>query len=86
MQAVNSNNKKEINVHASYSEAHFIGEALSSYRLVMQKLYGVNSEEEKYIGELLHAIRNPSVKKRNHVNERDSLEEEFEGWRLEQHD
>ncbi|MFD2658040.1 MULTISPECIES: hypothetical protein [Bacillaceae] len=74
MQAINSTNKKEINIHVSYSEAHFIGEALSSYRLVMQKLYGVNSEEEKYIGELLHTIRNPSVKKRKHVNERDSLE------------
>ncbi|WP_200411721.1 hypothetical protein [Virgibacillus salexigens] len=74
MQAINRTNKKEINIHASYSEAHFIGEALSSYRLVMQKLYGVNSEEEKYIGELLHAIRNPSVKNRKHVNERDSLE------------
>ncbi|MBT2217121.1 hypothetical protein KK120_14935 [Virgibacillus dakarensis] len=74
MQAINSTNKKEINIHVSYSEAHFIGEALSSYRLVMQKFYGVNSEEEKYIGELLHTIRNPSVKKRKHVNERDSLE------------
>ena len=77
MQAINSTNKKEINIHASYSEAHFIGEALSSYRLVMQKLYGINSEEEKYIGELLHAIRNPSVKKREHVNEKDSLEREI---------
>lgn len=77
MQAVNSTNKKEINIHASYSEAHLIGEALSSYRLVMQKLYGVNSEEEKYIGELLHVIRNPSIKKRKHVNEKESLEREF---------
>ena len=77
MQAVNSTNKKEINIHASYSEAHFIGEALLSYRLVMQKLYGINSEEEKYIGELLHAIRNPSVKKRKRVNEKDRLEREI---------
>lgn len=77
MQVINSTNKKEINVHASYAEAHFIGEALSSYRLVMQKLYGINSEEERYIGELLHAIRNPSVKKRKRVNEKDRLEREI---------
>jgi len=63
LQAINSTNKKEIEIHAGYSEAHFIGEALSSYQLVMQGLYGVNSEEEKYIGELLYAIRNPVVNK-----------------------
>ena len=76
MQAINRTNKKEINIHASYSEAHFIGEALSFYRLVMQKLYGINSEEEKYIGELLHSIRNPSVIKRKRMNEKDRLERE----------
>jgi len=63
MRALNNANQKEIKIHASYSEAHFIGEALSSYQLVMQRLYGKNSEEEKYIGELLYAIRNPFVRK-----------------------
>lgn len=77
MQAINRTNKKEINIHASYSEAHFIGEALSYYRLVMQKLYGINIQEEKYIGELLHSIQNPSVIKRKRVNEKDRLEREI---------
>jgi len=63
MRVLNSTDKKEIKIHASYSEAHFIGEALSSYQIVMQRLYGINSEEEKYIGELLYAIRNPFVRK-----------------------
>ncbi len=62
LQAINSANEKEIKIHANYSETHFIGEALSSYQLVMQELYGKNSEEEKYIGELLYAIRNPFVR------------------------
>lgn len=63
MKAINSVNKKEIEIHASYLEAHFIGEALSSYQLAMQRLYGNYSKEEKYAGELLYAIRNPVVKK-----------------------
>ncbi|MGJ9460676.1 hypothetical protein [Oceanobacillus sp. CF4.6] len=61
MKATNSGKKKKIAIHASYSEASIICEALSSYQLAMQQHYGINSEEEKYIGELLHAIRNPAV-------------------------
>ncbi|MUV38143.1 hypothetical protein JNUCC1_02234 [Lentibacillus sp. JNUCC-1] len=77
MRAVNNTDKKEIQIQASYSEAHFIGEALSSHRFLVQRLYGMNSEEEKYIDELLYAIRNPSVKKRRHESEKDSLEMEI---------
>ncbi|OZU88670.1 hypothetical protein CIL03_10295 [Virgibacillus indicus] len=61
MKATNSGKNKQIIIHAGYSEASIICEALSSYQLAMQQLYGINSEEEKYIGELLHAIRNPEV-------------------------
>lgn len=63
MKATNSGKKEQIAIYASYSEASIICEALSSYQLTMQQFCGINSEEEKYIGELLHAIRNPAVRK-----------------------
>lgn len=69
MRATNITNKKEIKINASYLESHLIGEALSSYRLVMQRIYGINSKEEKHIAEMVDAIRNPTVKKENDKNQ-----------------
>jgi len=63
MRVTNNVDKKEVTIRANYSEIHYIGQSLSSHQLFMQRIYGVNSEEEKYLGELLHVVRNPVVKK-----------------------
>jgi len=57
--ATHNPNKKVIQLEMNYSENLFLIEALSSYRFEMEREFGKNSEEEKYIGELLHATRNP---------------------------
>jgi len=62
MKAENDHNNKRILIETSYNEAHFLGEALRCYQLQLEKDYGKNSEEERYISELLHAVRNPIVR------------------------
>jgi len=64
MQVTNKSDDKTLVVHAGYSEAHLIREALSLYRLRMEAMNGKNSEEEKMIGELLHDLMNPEPEKR----------------------
>lgn len=61
MQAVNHHKHKEIAVHLSYSEAHFIGEALFHYKFMLQKHYGSDSVEEERISTMLYTIRNPEL-------------------------
>ncbi|WP_010532480.1 hypothetical protein [Lentibacillus jeotgali] len=63
MQVINKSDDKILVLHAGYSEAHLIREALSLYRLRMEALNGKNSEEEKMIGELLHDLMNPEPEK-----------------------
>jgi len=64
MNAKNNTDKKMIQLEVTYSEAHYIAEALFHYQLAMESEYGKNSEEEKYICELLHTVRNPIIQKR----------------------
>jgi len=49
MQALNNNTHKKIAVQLSYSEAHFIGEALFHYKFMLQRLYGNDSAEEEHV-------------------------------------
>lgn len=61
MDVQNDRENRKIIIEASYAETHYLAEALFNYQLVMESEYGKNSEEEKYIGELLHAVRNPTI-------------------------
>ncbi|WP_088051864.1 hypothetical protein [Virgibacillus dakarensis] len=62
MHAINKSGEKKLVMRISYSEAHLIREALSLYKLQMESMHGRNSEEDKYIGDLLYEIMNPAVK------------------------
>jgi len=63
MKALNNDKHKKIAVQLSYSEAHFIGEALFHYKSMLQRLYGNDSTEEKRVSNMLYTIRNPEKSK-----------------------